>query len=118
MFSNNRFFLVASGSVTCHGKRIENANCPMNQYMIIKTASYRGLNTGQSCGSSDNHNSSVDVTCAMKRYCNGLHECNITVDDTSFPGGDCPGLTKYLYFEYQCSDTSTPFIETCQRSGE
>ncbi|XP_046856964.1 uncharacterized protein LOC124450352 isoform X2 [Xenia sp. Carnegie-2017] len=103
------------GSVTCFGQNITNANCPKGQYMIIKTASYRGLSEGKNCGSHyKNFSCSVDVTCYLKRHCDGRRECNVTVDDGLFlPSNVCPGLSKYLYFEYQCSNNMTSFNESC-----
>ena len=105
--------------MTCHGEMIENANCPKDQYMVVKTASYRGLNDTKSCGLSDDHSCEVDVTCLVKKQCDGQHECNITVDDNLFSGDLCPGhaLTKYLYFEYQCINTVTPFEDICGMYG-
>ncbi|XP_046858707.1 uncharacterized protein LOC124452165 [Xenia sp. Carnegie-2017] len=101
------------GSVVCAGQKIANASCSNNQYMVVKKAEYRGLSKGSSCGSSYNFSCSVDVTCDLKNYCDGERECNITVDDNHFPSNICPGLEKYLYFEYQCNDTSMPHREIC-----
>jgi hypothetical protein len=101
------------GSVTCHGNTVKNANCPKDQYMVVKTASYRGLPARKTCGLSDDYSCEVDVTCLVKKQCDGQHECNTTVDDKLFSGDPCPGLTMYLYFEYQCVDTATPFNELC-----
>ena len=83
--------------------------------MIIKTASYRGLSEGKNCGSHyKNFSCSVDVTCYLKRHCDGRRECNVTVDDDLFlPSNVCAGLNKYLYFEYQCSNNMTSFNESC-----
>ena len=89
---------------------VKNVNCPTGQYMVVKTASYRGLNDTKTCGSSDDHSCEVDVTCLVKELCDGKDECSITVDDNLFSAGLCSGLTKYLYFEYQCMDTSTPYL--------
>ncbi|XP_046858729.1 receptor-type tyrosine-protein phosphatase F-like [Xenia sp. Carnegie-2017] len=77
--------------------------------MVIKVAEYRGLSNGSSCGSSYDYSCSVNVTCDLKNYCDGETECTITVDDNHFPSNICPGLEKYLYFEYQCNDTSMPY---------
>ena len=81
---------------------VENANCPKDQYMVVKTASYRGLSDTKTCGLSDDYSCEVNVTCLVKKQCDGQHECNITVDNNLFSGDPCPGLIKYLYFEYQC----------------
>ena len=86
----------------------KNANCPKDQYMVVKTASYRGLSATKTCGLSDDYSCEVDVTCLVKKLCDGQHECNISVDDNLFPDNFCQGLTKYLYFEYQCTDSPTP----------
>ena len=94
--------------MTCYGDKVKNANCPKDQYMIVKIASFRGLLGAKQCGLSDDFSCEVDATCKMKRHCDGLHECNITVDESLFPGDVCPGLSKYLYFEYQCVDVSSP----------
>ena len=91
---------------------IENANCPKDQYMVVKTASYRGLSDTKTCGLSDDYSCEVDVTCPVKKQCDGQHECNITVNKTLFSGGLCPGL-NYLYFEYQCIDTAKSFNKRC-----
>ena len=91
----------------------KNANCPKDQYMVVKTASYRGLSATKTCGLSDDYSCQVDVTCLVKKQCDGQHWCNITVDDNLFSGDQCPGLTKYLYFEYQCNDTSETFEGAC-----
>jgi hypothetical protein len=92
---------------------VKNANCPKDQYMVVKTASYRGLSVNKTCGLSDDYSCEVDVTCLVKKQCDGQHECNITVDGSLSSGDLCPGLTKYLYFEYQCIDTPTPSKEIC-----
>ena len=82
---------------------VKNANCPKDQYIVVNTASYRGLPETKTCGLSDDYSCEVDVTCLVKKQCDGQHECSITVDNNLSPAGDpCPGLTKYLYFEYQC----------------
>ena len=33
----------------------KNANCPKHQYMVTKTASYRGLSDTKTCGLSDDN---------------------------------------------------------------
>ncbi|CAB4032471.1 retinoschisin-like, partial, partial [Paramuricea clavata] len=81
--------------------------------MVVKFATYRGLLAPKTCGSSDDYSCEVDVTCLVKKQCDGLHECNITVDDNLFSGDLCPGLSNYLYFEYQCVDTVKPYREPC-----
>ena len=99
--------------MTCHGNMIKNANCPKDQYMEVKTASYRGLPDSKTCGLSDDYSCEVDVTCLVKKQCDGQHECSIIVDNNLFSGDPCPGLPKYLYFEYQCADIATSFIQPC-----
>ncbi|XP_028397384.1 uncharacterized protein LOC114521168 [Dendronephthya gigantea] len=101
------------GSVTCYGELVGNINCPKDQYMVVKTASYRGLSDSKTCGLSDDYNCTVDVTCLVKKHCDGQHECNIPVDETLFPDDLCPGLKNYLYFEYQCSNSSKDFEKKC-----
>ena len=81
--------------------------------MVVKTASYRGLPDSKTCGLSDDYTCEVDVTCLIKKHCDGQHECNITVNDGSIPVDACPELSKYLYFEYRCVDTPTPFKDVC-----
>lgn len=81
---------------------VKNANCPKNQYMVVKTASYRGMSDTTTCGLSNDYSCEVDVTCLVKKQCNGHHDCTITVDNNLFSSDPCPGLAKYLYFEYQC----------------
>ncbi len=93
------------GSVTCYGDKVKNANCPKDQYMVVKFASYRGLVDAKTCGFSDDYICEVDATCLVKKQCDGLHECNITVNEIFFSGNHCPGLSNYLYFEYQCVDS-------------
>ena len=90
---------------------VQNVNCPKDQYMVVKTASYRGLSDTKTCGLSDDYSCEVDVTCLVKKQCDGQHECSITVDNNLFSGDLCPGLTKYLYFEYQCA--SQTFYSVC-----
>ena len=85
---------------------VQNASCPKDQNMVVKTASYRGLSDTKTCGLSNDYSCEVDVTCLVKKQCDGQHECSITVDNNLFSDDLCPGLTKYLYFEYQCTDTS------------
>ncbi|XP_046857106.1 protein eva-1 homolog C-like isoform X2 [Xenia sp. Carnegie-2017] len=104
---------VHFGSVTCARQKIMYASCRKGQYMVVKTAEYRGLNQGNVCGSSYYYNCSVDVTCRLKRLCDGKRECNVTVDDNLFSSKSCPGLDKYLCFEYQCNSTMTSFNEIC-----
>ncbi|XP_028405442.1 uncharacterized protein LOC114528043 [Dendronephthya gigantea] len=97
---------------------VENANCPKDQqYMVVKTASYRGLAAGKICGQNYDYSCEVDVTCVVKRECDRQHECQMTVDERVFLdyADACPGLTKYLYFEYQCVDT--PGVHLCAPSG-
>ena len=101
------------GSVTCFGDKVKNANCPKDQYMIVKIASYRGLLGSKRCGLSDDYSCEVDVTCVVKKQCDGLHECKMTVDGNLFSVDLCPGLSNYLYFEYQCVDTVKPFNGIC-----
>ena len=72
--------------------------------MVVKAASYHGLSS--TCGLSDDYICDVDVTCLVKKQCDGKHECSITVDNNLFPDHLCPGLGKYLYFEYQCVSIS------------
>ena len=98
--------------MTCHGNKVENVNCPKDQYMVVKTASYRGLSI-KTCGLSDDHSCDVDVTCLVKKLCDGQRECSITVDNNLFSDDLCSGLTKYLYFEYQCVHTSKTFQGVC-----
>ena len=88
---------------------IKNANCPKDQYMVVKTASYRGLSATKTCGLSDDYSCEVNVTCLVKKLCDGQHECNITVNDSLFPANSCQGLTRYLYFEYQCTESPIPY---------
>ena len=107
-FGSKKFFLFFQGSVTCRGNIIKNANCPKDQYMVVKKASYRGLTSTKTCGLSDDYSCEVDVTCLVKGRCDGQHECTITVDDNLFPASLCQGFTTYLYFEYQCMDSPTP----------
>ena len=81
--------------------------------MVVKTASYRGLPDSRTCGLSDDHICEIDVTCFVKKHCDGQHECNIIVNDSSIPVDACPELSKYLYFEYRCVDTPAPFKDIC-----
>ncbi|XP_028402631.1 uncharacterized protein LOC114525466 isoform X2 [Dendronephthya gigantea] len=105
------------GSVTCYGKMVGNINCPKDQFMVVKTASYRGLSDSKTCGLSDDYSCTVDVTCLVKKQCDGQHECKITVDKTLFSDDLCPGLRKYLYFEYQCIDTAKSYSVVCAPEG-
>ena len=106
-FNLGSIFAIIKGSVTCHGNMVKNANCPKDQYMVVKTASYRGLPDTKTCGLSDDYSCEVDVTCLVKKQCDGQHECSITVDNNLFSDDLCPGLTKYLYFEYRCGAKKT-----------
>ena len=99
--------------MTCYGDKVKNANCPKDQYMVLKFASFRGLIGSKTCGSSDYYGCEIDVTCLVKKQCDGLHECTITVDDDLFSGNHCPGLSNYLYFEYHCVDTVEHYKEPC-----
>ena len=92
---------------------VENANCPKNMQMVVKTASHRGLSDTKTCGLSDDYICEIDVTCLVKKQCDGRHECHITVDNNLFSVDSCPGLTKYLYFEYQCVNDPTPLNQLC-----
>ena len=102
-----------SGSVTCYGNMTRNANCPKDQYIVVRFASFRGLLGAKTCGLSDDYSCNIDVTCIVKKQCDGLHECNITVDDNLFSPDLCLGLSNYLYFEYQCANTVEPYKEPC-----
>ena len=103
--------------MTCYGDTVKNANCPKDQYMVVKIASFRGLLGTETCGSSDDYSCEVDVTCRIKKKCDGLHECNMTVDGNLFSDNLCRGFSKYLYFEYQCVDTAIPFNDLCGMYG-
>jgi hypothetical protein len=92
---------------------VKNANCPKDQYMLVRTASYRGLSDAEICGLSDDYGCEIDATCLMKKKCDGTHECNISVDDDLFSGDPFPGWKKYLYFEYKCISTVTSFDKPC-----
>ncbi len=81
--------------------------------MVIKIASYRGLLATKTCGLRYDYSCEVDVTCVVKKQCDGIRECDITVDSNLFSGDPCPGLSSYLYFEYQCVDTVKPYKEPC-----
>ena len=105
--------LFIKGSVTCHGNAVRDANCPKDQYMVVKTASYRGLSDTKTCGLSDDYSCEVNVTCLVKKQCDGQHDCNITVNNNLFLVHLCPGLTKYLYFEYQCISEVKTFTNIC-----
>ena len=76
--------------------------------MVVKTAFYRGLSDTKL--KSDDYICEVDVTCLVRKQCDGQRECSITVDNNLFSDDLCPGLTKYLYFEYQCTDTSVKSV--------
>ena len=82
--------------------------------MVVKFASYRGLLATETCGLSDDYSCEVDVTCIVKKRCDGLHDCSLTVNDKLFSSDLCSGLSKYLYFEYQCVDTAKP-LQLCGR---
>ena len=86
--------------------------------MVVKLAFYRGLLGTKTCGLNDDYSCDVDVTCVVKKQCDGQHECNITVDDNLFSDDLCPELSNYLYFEYQCVDTMNPFNGTCGMHGD
>ncbi|XP_028402627.1 uncharacterized protein LOC114525465 [Dendronephthya gigantea] len=101
------------GSVTCYGRMVGNINCPKDQFMVVKTASYRGLSDSKTCGLSDDYSCTVDVTCLVKKQCDGQHECKITVNETLFSDDFCHGFNKYLYFEYQCIDTVKSYSVVC-----
>ena len=101
------------GVVTCYGEKIENANCPKDQKMVVKTASYRGVPDSKKCGLSEDYTCEVDVTCLLKKQCDGQHECNIIVNERFIHVDTCPGLSKYLYFEYRCLDAVTPLSAAC-----
>ena len=79
----------------------------------MKTASYRGLPATKTCGLRDDYSCEVDVTCLVKKLCDGEHECNITVDERLFPVHFCSGLSTYLNFEYQCTNKIQRFAATC-----
>ncbi len=105
--------------MTCYGDKVEDANCPKDQYMVVKFATYRGLLGTKTCGlSDDDYSCEVDATCAVKKQCDGLHECNIRVDGNLFSADLCPGLSNYLYFEYQCVNTVKPFNGICSMYGD
>ena len=99
--------------MTCYGKMVVNANCPKDQYMEVYFASYRGLSPTKKCGSSDDYICQVDVTCLVKKKCDGVHECSITVDRNLISGDLCPGLSSYLYFEYYCLNSRRRYELLC-----
>ena len=90
---------------------------PKDQYMVVKIASFRGLLPPKLCGSSDDYSCNIDVTCLLKKQCDGLNECNITVDENFISSDLCPGLSNYLHFEYQCSDNVEPYQGPCSKYG-
>jgi hypothetical protein len=81
--------------------------------MVVHYASYHGLPASRKFGLSDDYMCTVDVTCIVKKQCNAQHECNITVDEKLIPGEPCPGLSKYLYFEYICVEEKIPDRVRC-----
>ena len=99
--------------MTCHGDKVKNANCPKDQFIVVKFAAYRGLLAQKKCGSSNDYSCEFDVTCLVKKQCDGLRECNMTVDDKLFSSDQCPGLSNYLYFEYQCINSAELYKEPC-----
>ena len=96
--------------MTCYGDKVENANCPEDQYMVVKIASYRGLSATKTCGLNDDYSCEVNATCLVKGICDGQHECTIIVDNKLFSANSCQGFTRYLYFEYQCIDSPAPYL--------
>ena len=103
--------------MTCYGDTVKNATCPKWQYMVVKTASFRGLIAPSLCGLSTDYSCEIDVTCIVKKQCDGLHECNITVDENLFSNDLCPGLSNYLYLDYQCTHIVQPYKEPCSTYG-
>ncbi|XP_046858012.1 uncharacterized protein LOC124451446 [Xenia sp. Carnegie-2017] len=95
------------GSVITFGESLRNANCGKDQYMTVKTASYR-VRGNTKCF--------ANVTCHVKRHCDGQNKCDITVDDNLFSS-----LAQYfdsndnkeLYFEYVCMDIKKTFNGNC-----
>ena len=65
----------------------------------------------------DDYSCEVDVACLVKKQCDGLHECSIAVEDNLFSGDLCPGLSNYLYFEYECVNTVKPYKRPCGTHG-
>ena len=99
--------------MTCYGETLKNVNCPKDQFIEVKIASLRGLLSSKTCGLNDDYSCEVDVTCLVKKKCDGQHECSFTVDDSFVSGDLCPGLSNYLYFEYQCVDNAKPLTDLC-----
>ena len=97
----------------CHGNIDQDTKCTRGQYMVVKTASYRGLSDTKTCGSlSDEYNCEMDVTCLVKKQCDGQHECSITVGNKLVSSDLCPGLTKYFYLEHRCADHAISFSDS------
>ena len=81
--------------------------------MVVKTASYRGLSDTKTCGGlSDEYSCEMDVTCLVKKQCDGQHECSINVDKKLVSSDLCPGLTKYFYLEHRCADHAISFNDS------
>jgi hypothetical protein len=55
------------------------------------------INTSIASTVSDDYSCEVDVTCLVKKQCNGLHECSITVDDNLFSDDLCDLDCQTIY---------------------
>ena len=75
---------------------------------VVMIASYR-IRGNTKCFS--------NVTCHVKRLCDGQNTCDITVNDNLFSSiAQCsgPNDNKELYFEYVCTDTRKTFDGNCK----
>ena len=96
--------LNSSGSVTCEGNVTTDVNCHKDQVMVIQNAVYGGRSDMKTCGYNEDTNCTVSVTCVVKSQCDGKQKCSINVNQNLFNIDPCPGKSKYLYFEFICTD--------------
>ena len=90
--------------MTCEGHVTTDVNCHKDQVMVIQNAVYGGRSDMKTCGYNEDTDRTVSVTCVVKSQCDGKQKCSIIVNQTLFNVDPCPGKSKYLYFEFICTD--------------
>ena len=79
--------------------------------MVIQNAVYGGRSDMKTCGYNEDNNCAVSVTCVVKRQCDGKQNCSINVNQTLFDIDPCPGKSRYLYFEFICTDIEPGIVD-------
>ncbi|MFH4973304.1 hypothetical protein AB6A40_000013 [Gnathostoma spinigerum] len=104
--------------IVCEGGQA-NFSCPEGTFIAIRLANY-GRFTISQCNPT--FNTELSTTCQndktlsiLQLTCNGQNECEFPVNN-DYLGDPCPGTSKYLDLEYECTSNSERRITTTTTS--